>query len=363
MSDEPSGTLPELRIIIPNFNWRYSGITSVNRSTAPLLAKRGEVAWLGMHRPKDIAPLRFAALLRLRFGRQDSPVHVWHARRNIEMIIGLALKGLGFPLAPIFTSEAQRHHTWITRFLIARMAAVIATSETAASYLERAATIIPHGIDTEIFCPRADRALAAIDHPKTFGIGAFGRVRPQKGTDVFVAAMCRLLPKYPRFTAFVLGRVTAEHQVFFEGLKGMVAAAGLGDRIQFLGERPIDEVPSWYRRLLIYAFTSRNEGFGLTLLEAMASGNALVAARAGVAESVVVDGETGVLVPPGDVDALVAALEPLMRDPVRAAEMGRRGRARAIAEFSLDTEAARILVVYRQVTEAAIRRSARAQAR
>ena len=84
----------------------------------------------------------------------------------------------------------------------------------------------------------------------------------------------------------------------------------------------------WYQRLTIYAFTSRNEGFGLTLIEAMAAGAALVASRAGAAELVVEDGITGVLAPPGDVDALVAALEPLMRDPAAARAMGERGRAR-----------------------------------
>ncbi|MFX4505198.1 glycosyltransferase, partial [Acinetobacter baumannii] len=80
------------------------------------------------------------------------------------------------------------------------------------------------------------------------------------------------------------------------------------------GELAIADVQRWYRRLTIYAFTSRNEGFGLTLIEAMAVGAALVAARAGAAEYVVEDGITGVLTPPGDTDALVAALEPLMRD-------------------------------------------------
>ena len=356
MSDESRGARAELQVIIPNLNWRYSGVTSVNRTIAPLLTKRCRVAWLGMHRPEGIAPLSPGSLLRLRFGRANGALAVWHARRNVEMIVGLVLKSFGFPFILIFTSEAQRHHTWITRALIARMHAVIATSEAAASYLRRDAVIIPHGIDTAVFSPPAERVLAAIDFPKALGIGAFGRVRPQKGTDVFVAAMCRLLPKYPRFTAFVLGRATAEHQAFFDELRAMAEQAGLGDRIQFLGERPIDEVPGWYRRIIIYAFTSRNEGFGLTLLEAMASGNALVAARAGVAETVVVDGETGVLVPPGDVDALVAAMEPLMRDPARAAEMGRRARARAMAEFSLDTEAERIVALY--AGEAARRGSA-----
>jgi mannosyltransferase len=106
-------------------------------------------------------------------------------------------------------------------------------------------------------------------------------------------------------------------------------------------------VQRWYRRLTIYAFTSRNEGFGLTLIEAMSAGAALVASRAGAAELVVEDGVTGVLTPPGDADALVAALEPLMRDPASAADMGERGRARVLANFSLDAEAAAIAEVYR----------------
>jgi mannosyltransferase len=79
----------------------------------------------------------------------------------------------------------------------------------------------------------------------------------------------------------------------------------------------------------------------------MAAAAALVASRAGAAELVVEDGVTGVLVPPGDVGALVKALEPLMRDPASAAQMGERGRARVLEKFSLDAEAAGIAEVYR----------------
>ena len=108
-------------------------------------------------------------------------------------------------------------------------------------------------------------------------------------------------------------------------------------------------MPLWYQRILIYAFTSRNEGFGLTLLEAMASGNALVAARAGAAEQVVIDGKTGILVPPGDVGALTAALEPLMRNPQEAEAMGRRARDRAVDDFGIAAEARAIAAFYEQV--------------
>jgi len=144
----------------------------------------------------------------------------------------------------------------------------------------------------------------------------------------------------------VIGAVTADQGAFNEQLKRRVAQAGLSGRVYFLGELPIDEVPPWYRRLLIYAFTSRNEGFGLTLLEAMASGAALVAARAGAADKVVLEGETGLLVPAGDADAMTAAIERLMRDPALAQRMGRSGRERALSQFSVETEADRIAAVY-----------------
>ena len=72
-----------------------------------------------------------------------------------------------------------------------------------------------------------------------------------------------------------------------------------------------------------------------------------VSNRAGAAEFVVEGGVTGVLVPPGDADALVAALEPLMRDPAAAAAMGARGRARGEGKFSLDAEPAAIAAVDR----------------
>ena len=102
------------------------------------------------------------------------------------------------------------------------------------------------------------------------------------------------------------------------------------ERIRFLGELPVEEVPRWYQRISIYVFASRVEGFGLTMLEAMAAGDAVVAARAGAAEMVITDGDDGVLAPVGDADALAAALEPLMRDPERIEAMGaaRAGKSR-----------------------------------
>ena len=201
-----------------------------------------------------------------------------------------------------------------------------------------------------VYAPPADRAAAFAESglPGHYAIGCFGRVRAQKGTDVFVEAMCRLLPRYPDFTAVIVGAVAVEQRAFANELKQRIEAAGLGARIVITGELPIEQVQRWYQRLTIYAFTSRNEGFGLTLIEAMSVGAALVASRAGAAELVVEDGVTGVLTPPGDADALVAAIEPLMRDRVGRFGNGRAGpRSGCVAKFSLDSEARRIAEVYR----------------
>jgi mannosyltransferase len=344
-----SADTDDLQLVVPNLHRRYSGVTATNRMVAPKLARMFRAAWLGPNRPDGIAGIGVSQLLKL--WRRRAPL-IWHARRNNEMIAGVLLRSLGWPLKLVFTSAAQRHHSWTTRWLIRRMDAIIATSPISASFLKRKATVILHGVDTDRYAPPVDRAAAFAEArlPGRYAIGCFGRVRAQKGTDVFVQAMCALLPRYPDFTAVVVGAIMPEQQGFANELKRRVEAAGLTSRILMTGELPIEAVPRWYQRLTIYAFTSRNEGFGLTLIEAMSAGSALVASRAGAAEVVVEDGVTGILTAPGDVDALVAALEPLMRDPASAAKMGERARARVLEKFSLDAEAAAIAEVYRTLT-------------
>jgi mannosyltransferase len=315
---------------------------------APKLAGMFDAAWLGSDAPDGIARMSVGDLMKLWLRRK--PV-IWHARRNNEMIAGVLLKALGWPLKLLFTSAAQRHHTWITRWLISRMDAIIATSDISASYLKRSATVVTHGVDSDRYVPPADRAAAFAEAklPGRYAIGCFGRVRAQKGTDLFVDAMCALLPRYPDFSAVVVGAITPDQIGFANELETKITDAGLQSRIVITGELPIEEVERWYRRLTIYAFTSRNEGFGLTLIEAMSVGAALVATRAGAAEIVVEEGVTGRLVPTGDAAALAQALEPLMRDPEAADAMGQRARQRVLDKFSLDAEARGIAAVYRSL--------------
>jgi mannosyltransferase len=142
----------------------------------------------------------------------------------------------------------------------------------------------------------------------------------------------------------VSGRVTAEHKAFGDALKADVAAAGLADRIVFQGE--VDDIKPWYRRLTLYVAPSRNEGFGLTPLEAMASETAVVASNAGAYEEMIVTGETGAVVEAGDYASLRDAIKTYLADPAMAKVHAAAGLAHVRSTFPLEKEATSLGEVY-----------------
>jgi glycosyltransferase involved in cell wall biosynthesis len=96
------------------------------------------------------------------------------------------------------------------------------------------------------------------------------------------------------------------------------------------------DIPAVLARLGIFCLTSDSEGTPNAILEAMSAGLPVVATRVGGIPRLVRDGVTGLLIPPGDDHALTDALRTLLRDPERAREMGKAGRARVEAEFGCD---------------------------
>lgn len=166
------------------------------------------------------------------------------------------------------------------------------------------------------------------------------RLERQKDHPTLLAALARL-----RGLAWTLDLVgDGPHRAVLEA---RVAALGLGGRVRFLGAR--DDVPRCLARSQLFTLISHFEGFPRSILEAMRAGLPVVATDvAGVAESVV-DGETGRLVPVGDVDALVARLGELLGDPARRARMGRAARRRYQARFTFEHMFEGTLAVYRSL--------------
>lgn len=345
----------DIEVIVPNMNRRFSGITSTVAQVLPYQRKELVIATVGHPLPgKGWLHLEWLELLRL-CGRSlpNGNPRIFHARRNIEMLAGLALKhALRRRLHLVFTSTAQRKHSAWTRFLYRKMDTLLSTSPRAAGFLLREPEkIIPHGVDTTHYHPAQDRVKAWLKGglPGRYGIGIFGRIRPQKGIGEFVEALCQVLPRNPEWTAVIVGETTPRHRSFEEQLKARVEAAGLSERFQWIGKRPFAEIPEWFRRMSLVVCASRNEGFGLTCLEAMASGVPVVATRAGAWEMVIREGVDGWLIPCADAAALAQAVDAAMLEPEQIEAMGRAARARIEQAFTIEREAESINTVYKEI--------------
>ena len=175
-------------------------------------------------------------------------------------------------------------------------------------------------------------------------VGCFGRIRHQKGTDQFVDAMIALLPRHPGWSAIVAGRATAQHVAFERDLIRRVAEAGLENRILFVGEHA--DIARWYRALTLFVAPQRWEGFGMTPLEAMASGVPVVATDAGAFGEMIVENETGAVVPAGDGEALRESILPYLADPALAQAHGGNALEHIKANFPLVREVESIRRVY-----------------
>ncbi|TVO50875.1 TIGR03088 family PEP-CTERM/XrtA system glycosyltransferase [Denitromonas halophila] len=129
-------------------------------------------------------------------------------------------------------------------------------------------------------------------------------------------------------------------------VEAQIAAAGLKDVVWLAGAR--DDVPAIMAALDCFVLPSQAEGISNTLLEAMACGLPVIATRVGGNEELVVDGETGWLVPPGDPSALAEAMSSMAKDPARRQQMSHAARARAVTQFSLEAMVDRYLALYDQ---------------
>lgn len=181
--------------------------------------------------------------------------------------------------------------------------------------------VIPNGVDPGEF--------AFVDHagPDAPAIGIVGNLnREVKRTDLFIAAAARLAPRHPAVVWHVVGDGALRPR-----LAEQARALGLGERIVFAGR--VDPVGDYLGRLAVGVICSDSEGFSNSVLEYMLRGCAVVATDVGGNREAVRDGDTGLLVRPGDAAALAAAIGRLLDDPAARRALARRARAEAVHRF------------------------------
>jgi glycosyltransferase involved in cell wall biosynthesis len=167
-----------------------------------------------------------------------------------------------------------------------------------------------------------------------------GRLIPIKGHVVLLRAFRAALDRRPELRLDIAGRGVLEH-----GLKDLARELDLLQAVRFLGH--VTPIQAAIESSLAVVVPSLGEGFGMVALEAMERGRPVIAASIGGLEDLVREGETGLLVPPGEAEPLAAAILALADDPAQAAAMGRAGRIRALERFPEDRCTERTEEVYR----------------
>ena len=170
---------------------------------------------------------------------------------------------------------------------------------------------------------------------------AAGRLVQQKDHATLLRAFARARERCPDAVLAVLGIGPLEQET-----RALATELGLDGAALFPGRL---ELRDWLERAQVFAHSSRWEGFGIVLLEAMLAGLPIAATRASAVPEVVADGESGLLVEPGDTHALGDALAGLLADPDRARTLGEAGRARARTEFSVARMTDRTVALYERV--------------
>jgi glycosyltransferase involved in cell wall biosynthesis len=196
--------------------------------------------------------------------------------------------------------------------------------------------IVPEPIDLRSWEEGVGEAAGALASPPA--ILTVAHMYPRKNLGVLMEAYARLRDAGVPFQGWVVGEGPCRSA--WERLRDSL---DLGDRVTFLGTIPRRELVERYRRAAIFCLPSRQEGFGIVFLEAMACGKPVVAARAAAVPETVVDGETGLLVDPDDPAALAQVLFALLSDPDRCRTVGEAGRRR-VEQYRADRVAESFLL-------------------
>lgn len=214
-------------------------------------------------------------------------------------------------------------------------------------------------VDTATFAPSNDRRRAVreelgipVDVPV---VGTVSHLTPLKRIEDFLAAASRIAASRPETHFVVVGSAPESHAAYGERLHRQAAELGLPHPVVFAGPR--DDVERWYAAMDVHLITSRSEGTTTTALEAQACGVPVVSTDVGAVHEVVADRTTGLLVPPGNADAIAAATLALLDDPGQREEMGLAGRAAAVDRFGIETAAELRAHVYESALEYAAARN------
>lgn len=289
---------------------------------------------------------RLARLIR---AEQPDLVHL-HSRRGADTWGGLAARLAGVPCV-LSRRVDNPESRWAVALKYRLYDHVITISEGIRQVLlseglaPQKVSCVRSAVDATPYLPPVDRAAFRAEFglpPDALVAGVVAQLIPRKGHRYLLSALPGLLERHPNLQVLIFGQGPLEAE-----LRAEVESRHLAAAVCFTGFR--HDLPRWLGGLDMLIHPADMEGLGVSLLQASAAGVPIVTSRAGGLPEAVQDGVTGILCPPGDVAALAAAIDRLAGDAALRARFGAAGRARILAEFSIDAMVDGNLAIYRQV--------------
>lgn len=294
----------------------------------PILVAREKAHIAHLHSPYPVGELS-----QLFFGKAAKVILTYHS----DIVRQKGLLRLYKPFLKAMLAKADR--------IIATSENYIKTSPHLGPFTHKC-VVVPLGIELTPFLRiSANKRDTIRQRHKTPIILFVGKFRYYKGLQYLIKAM----EEIPG-SLLVIGSGPMEQE-----WKNLSHSLHVDKKVTFLGEVGGDELTTYYQASDIFVLPAceRSEAFGLVQVEAMASGLPVISTELGTGTSFVnVDGSTGLVIPPKDSGALKEAILSLIQNPSLREEMGRRGRERALREFSLETMGAKILDLYETVYSA-----------
>lgn len=299
----------------------------------------------------------------MRFRRivRDFRPDIWHSHvPRPTLWASLATRSLRTHPPLIYTEHNVQEvypgwAAWVYRCFLPQIAEVICVSEAAqSSFLQRwgrpaPVTRIWNGIRPERVVPSGDAPApknSPARDPQAPLLCNVANLGYRKGHDLLVEAMAAVHGAMPQAQCWIAGSM--EHEpATVQALREMISQSGLEDTVWLLGRRR--DVADLLHAADLFVLPSRQEGFPITILEAMAAGKPVVTTDVGGCAEAVVHEETGLVVPPEQPEALAEAIVALLEDAERAREMGRAGRRRVEEQFTVDRMVEQHLQLYERL--------------
>lgn len=285
-------------------------------------------------------PRRAGAIRRLReviVAAQPSLVcvnDIWWVPQTLRATVGLEVPVLAHVRQEIEAPKVRRYELDRLSLVFPVSQQIQRSLETGGVPPERLRTLYS-GLDVNSVPQEADgvtcRRLMGIplDVPV---IGTVASLFPRKGYDVMLKAMPKILSSVPNAHYVIIGKGDLTYE---RDLRSLVDKLGLSRVVHFQGFQ--DNVYPFLAAMDLYVHPALMEGFGIAVLEAMAMSKPVVATSVGGLPEIVQDGQTGVLVPPADPDALAQAVACLLQDSSQRGELGKKGRHRLETVFTSDS--------------------------